>query len=192
MHTRKHQRRFLRRRQRVALHLHQRQGGGALGPLQGGTARQERLGGVPRGGGPRVLPADQAGHGERGVTTELETESPVLGTWVAGRAYPSREGLSVYFRDITERKRAEEAQRFLVQASSVFSSSSIITRPSPAWPVSRCPRWPTGAVDILEEDGQLKRLAVEHPDPGESPAGLRARAAIPAGPRRPERGLPRA
>ena len=28
---------------------------------------------------------------------------------MAGRAYPSREGLSVYFRDVTERKRAEEA-----------------------------------------------------------------------------------
>ena len=48
---------------------------------------------------------------EEGVTTEFETISPVLGIWVAGRAYPSREGLSVYFRDITERKRAEEEIR---------------------------------------------------------------------------------
>ena len=46
---------------------------------------------------------------EEGVTTEFETESPVLGAWVAVRAYPSREGLSVYFRDVTERKRASEA-----------------------------------------------------------------------------------
>jgi PAS domain S-box-containing protein len=46
---------------------------------------------------------------EEGTTTEFETESPVLGAWVAVRAYPSREGLSVYFRDVTERKRAEEA-----------------------------------------------------------------------------------
>ena len=48
---------------------------------------------------------------EEGVTTEFETISPVLGTWVAGRAYPSREGLSVYFQDITERKRTEEEIR---------------------------------------------------------------------------------
>jgi PAS domain S-box-containing protein len=48
---------------------------------------------------------------EEGVTTEFETVSPVLGTWVAGKAYPSREGLSVYFRDVTERKRAEEEIR---------------------------------------------------------------------------------
>ena len=48
---------------------------------------------------------------EEGVTTEFETLSPVLGIWVAGRAYPSQEGLSVYFQDVTERKRAEEEIR---------------------------------------------------------------------------------
>jgi hypothetical protein len=46
---------------------------------------------------------------EEGKTTEFESLSPVSGAWVAGRAYPSREGLSVYFRDVTERKRAEES-----------------------------------------------------------------------------------
>jgi PAS domain S-box-containing protein len=46
---------------------------------------------------------------EEGVTTEFEDVRPVSRAWVAGRAYPSREGLSVYFRDVTERRRAEEA-----------------------------------------------------------------------------------
>jgi signal transduction histidine kinase len=53
---------------------------------------------------------------EEGVTTEFEAFSPVLDAWVAGRAYPSREGLSVYFRDVTERKRAEEALRRVREA----------------------------------------------------------------------------
>jgi PAS domain S-box-containing protein len=44
---------------------------------------------------------------EEGITTKFETLSPVFGIWVAGRAYPSQEGLSVYFQDVTERKRAE-------------------------------------------------------------------------------------
>src|SRR5215218_6760259 len=44
-----------------------------------------------------------------GVTTEFEAVSPVSGAWVAGRAYPSRGGLSVYLCDVTESKRAEEA-----------------------------------------------------------------------------------
>src|SRR5215216_1362199 len=48
---------------------------------------------------------------EEGITTEFETVSAVFGAWVAGRAYPSREGLSVYFQDVTERKRAEEEMR---------------------------------------------------------------------------------
>jgi PAS domain S-box-containing protein len=110
---------------------------------------------------------------EEGVTTEFETVSPVLGAWVAGRAYPSAEGLSVYFRDVTERKRAEEemrrseeAQRFLAEASSVLSSSldyretlaSVARLAVPAL-ADWC------AVDILEEDGSVQRLAVEHPDP---------------------------
>ena len=34
---------------------------------------------------------------KEGVTTEFEATFPVLGVWVAGRAYPSREGLSVYW-----------------------------------------------------------------------------------------------
>src|SRR5918994_1210140 len=46
---------------------------------------------------------------EEGVTTEFETVSPVLGTWIAGRVYPSPDGLSVYFQDVTKRKRTEEA-----------------------------------------------------------------------------------
>jgi PAS domain S-box-containing protein len=46
---------------------------------------------------------------EEGVTTEFETAAPVSGTWIAGRVYPSLEGLSVYFQDIAERKRAEQA-----------------------------------------------------------------------------------
>src|SRR5829696_7697184 len=53
---------------------------------------------------------------KEGVTTEFEATFPVLGTWVAGRAYPSREGLSVYFQDVTERKRAEESLRRVTEA----------------------------------------------------------------------------
>jgi PAS domain S-box-containing protein len=110
---------------------------------------------------------------EEGTTTEFETISSVLDARVAGRAYPSREGLSVYFQDVTERKqaeekkrRSEEAQRFLSQASAVLSSSldyretlSSVARSAVPTLADWC------AVDILEEDGSLERLAVEHTDP---------------------------
>ena len=48
---------------------------------------------------------------ERRVTTEFETASPILGTWVAGQIYPSDDGLSVYFRDVSASKLAEEELR---------------------------------------------------------------------------------
>jgi PAS domain S-box-containing protein len=53
---------------------------------------------------------------EDGITTEFEALSPVSGAWVAGRAYPSREGLSVYFRDVTESKQAEGALKRVREA----------------------------------------------------------------------------
>jgi two-component system, sensor histidine kinase len=49
---------------------------------------------------------------KEGVATEFEAASSVVaGAWVAGRAYPSAQGLSVYFRDVSERKLAEETLR---------------------------------------------------------------------------------
>jgi PAS domain S-box-containing protein len=61
---------------------------------------------------------------EEGVTTTLETISPVLGKWIAGRVYPSPSGVSVYFQDITERKLGEEERaRF---AAIVKSSDDAI------------------------------------------------------------------
>jgi PAS domain S-box-containing protein len=43
----------------------------------------------------------------------LETISPVVHHWIEITIYPSEAGLSVYFRDISERKRAEEELRHL-------------------------------------------------------------------------------
>jgi PAS domain S-box-containing protein len=44
-----------------------------------------------------------------GNSVHFEEFYPPLDTWVDVHAYPSEDGLSVYFQDITERKRAEEA-----------------------------------------------------------------------------------
>jgi PAS domain S-box-containing protein len=45
----------------------------------------------------------------RQVTTECEGYYAPLGMWITMRAYPSSEGLAVYFQDITARKQAEAA-----------------------------------------------------------------------------------
>src|SRR5918998_1938031 len=41
-------------------------------------------------------------------TVEFETHFPPSDEWIEAHAYPSEEGLAIYYRDITERKRAEQ------------------------------------------------------------------------------------
>ncbi|HVF42845.1 MAG TPA: PAS domain S-box protein [Pyrinomonadaceae bacterium] len=70
------------------------------------------------------------------------------------------------FQDITERRRAEESQKFLAEAGSRIASSldyetTLASVARMAVPVLA--DWCT--VDVLEEDGRLKRLAVTHVDP---------------------------
>ena len=48
---------------------------------------------------------------EERVTTGFEAFSPRVGLWLSGRAYPTANGVSVYFQDVTEREEAEEALR---------------------------------------------------------------------------------
>jgi PAS domain S-box-containing protein len=45
------------------------------------------------------------------TSVHFEEFFPPLGVWVEVSAYPSQDGLSIYFKDITERKQAEEAIR---------------------------------------------------------------------------------
>jgi len=68
--------------------------------------------------------------------------------------------------DITEIKRAEERQAFLVEAAGALASSLDyeVTLASVAqMAVPKLADWCT--VDVLEDDGSLKRLAVAHVDP---------------------------
>jgi PAS domain S-box-containing protein len=70
------------------------------------------------------------------------------------------------FHDITERRRAEESQRFLAEAGGRIASSldyetTLASVARMAVPVLA--DW--CSVDVLEEDGTLKRLAVAHVDP---------------------------
>ena len=77
-----------------------------------------------------------------------------------------RETFCVVAHDVTERKKNEEAQRFLAEASASLSSSldyratlSRVARLVVPYLADWC------AIDILEEDGSLDRLALTHQDP---------------------------
>jgi len=45
------------------------------------------------------------------ITVEFEEFSPTAGKWLAVKAYPTREGLSVFMRDITETKKLQDILR---------------------------------------------------------------------------------
>ena len=77
-----------------------------------------------------------------------------------------RETLCDVAHDITESKRREEAQRFLAEVGATLSSSldyratlASVARLAGPLLADGC------AVDIVEEDGTLEPLAVEHEDP---------------------------
>ncbi|PSJ39615.1 PAS domain S-box protein [Allosphingosinicella deserti] len=81
-----------------------------------GRAREALLGNVfwdefPQAVGSEAHQAHLRASADRTVV-QLETISPVLGRWIDASIYPTKDGgLSVYFRDIADKKRAEEAQR---------------------------------------------------------------------------------
>jgi PAS domain S-box-containing protein len=76
-------------------------------------------------------------------------------------------GVSVVARDITARKRAEEALRFLADASTLLSNLveyegtlRSVTRLAVPFLADLC------VVDLLTRDGRMERVAVAHAEPG--------------------------
>lgn len=66
---------------------------------------------------------------EEGVTAGSEERYSMAGTTLAVRAYPSETGVSVYFRDVTERKGAEESVELRDRAIAASTSGIVITDP---------------------------------------------------------------
>ena len=116
----------------------------------------------------RALDPDGGGY----FDTEYRTVGPDgTGRWLAARGQAFFEdGRAIRFvgtvLDITERSRAEEAQRFLADAGTVLSSSldyrTTLGRLAQLV-VPNLADW--CGVDMVGEDGVLRRLAVAHPEP---------------------------
>jgi PAS domain S-box-containing protein len=97
----------------------------------------------------------------RGDGTEFPVELAV--TRIPGEGPPL---FTAYLRDITERRRAEQASRFLADASK--SLAALVDSGSTMQKVARLAvpffaDW--CAVDVVEENGSVRRLAVSHADP---------------------------
>ncbi len=62
---------------------------------------------------------------------ELEDYYPTLAKWLEVRAYPFAEGLAVYFRDVTERRKSQEQQRLLETSVSRLNDIVVIAETLP-------------------------------------------------------------
>lgn len=107
--------------------------------------------------------------GETAVKTRAGEEIPVSQVILA---HKTREGevefLSTVCRDISERKRLEEVQRFLAEASRTISGSlqdGAILRQIPALLVPRMADY--CLIDLIDDGGEIRREVVFHGDPSQ-------------------------
>ena len=75
-----------------------------------------------------------------------------------------------FLLDITERKRAEAHATFLAQAGAVLASSLDYERTLQSLAIRRAVLADWCRVDVVMQDGHIRRLAVPHADPKRSPA----------------------
>jgi signal transduction histidine kinase/DNA-binding response OmpR family regulator len=113
------------------------------------------------------------------------------GNWTEVYLYPTDDGgLAVNWKDVSARKRAEIALRFLNEASTILASSLDFEQTLSAVAKLAVPRlgdW--CGIEIVGEDGVARQLAVAHMDPGKLPLANELRERYPADPAAPN-GLP--
>ena len=100
----------------------------------------------------------------------VESFVPRRAEWWATSCYPLPDGgLTVQLRNVTARKQAEEAARYLVKAGEVLGSSLDLEATLNALAQIVVPDLADWcSVDIVSEDGSARQLAVAHADPSKA------------------------
>jgi PAS domain S-box-containing protein len=95
---------------------------------------------------------------------------PARHAWYSLRVYSGPDGLSVYLRDDTQRRREAEGRRVLDDTTAHLADSLDYTRTLRSLPRLLVPRLADYAlVDLLTDEGHLERLAAAHADPSLEP-----------------------
>jgi PAS domain S-box-containing protein len=104
---------------------------------------------------------------EQRVAHSFEARSADGQRWAALFCYPLPDGgLAIQWKDVTERKRAEEASRYLARASEVLGESLDYQRTLSDFAKLVVPELADWcSVEMIGEDGALVQLAVAHADP---------------------------
>ena len=117
--------------------------------------------------------AEARGAAAARVEVAFEEEQPGLGLWYEHRVVPAPDGSVVTFtRDVTERHRAAERARFLVDVSALLADAAL----DPAVALAAVLRLVVpfladyASVDVRADDGRVRRAALAHRDPAREPA----------------------
>ena len=93
------------------------------------------------------------------------------------------QGFVAVIADVSERKRSEEEQKFLGDATTLLASSldfettlDAVARLSAPYLADYC------LVDLLEDDGHIRRLVVAHQDPARAAAWREMQGRFPVTP----------
>ena len=104
---------------------------------------------------------------EEGRPVTFEEYYPRTGRWSEVRCFPMPDGgVAVAWRDVTTRRRADEAAHYLAEATTILASSldhEATLADLARLLVPRLADW--CAVDLVEDDGRFARVAVAHADP---------------------------
>ena len=113
--------------------------------------------------------------------TEFHAKS---GTWSEMRCYPMPGGgLATLWKDVTEQKRAEEAQHYLSRASEILADSldrDETARRLANLLVPRLADW--CSIQLVDEGGALRQLSVAHTDPAKVAWAVELNERYPADP----------
>jgi PAS domain S-box-containing protein len=121
-----------------------------------------------------------------GEGTQVEAFSPVIHRWTEARIYPAPDGVSLVFQDVTERRRTQDADALLAEASHLLSASLDYEATLRAVADAAVPRlgdW--CAVDVVDDPSvrewppRIHRLAVVHRDPEKLALGQELTARYP-------------
>jgi signal transduction histidine kinase/PAS domain-containing protein len=101
------------------------------------------------------------------VPVTFEAYYPERGEWSDMRCYPLPDGgLLTVWKNVTERRHAEEAQRYLSEASAMLGKSLDYEETLSALARLAVPDLADWCrVDMLDEDGSPRLIAVKHVDP---------------------------
>ena len=108
------------------------------------------------------------------VPVQFTGQSATTGNWLEIHCFPLPDGgLSVTWKDITDRKRADETLQYVAEATAVLASSLDYETTLAALARLLVPRLADWcAIDIVAEDGTVRRLVVEHVNPDKVRAAM--------------------